>query len=413
MAKWNSSPHPISDLRDWQNANRLEVRPAFQRKEVWSDAAKVMLIDTILRDVPMPKMFTWNEMVDGSTHRRVIDGQQRILAILGFLSDQFPLSPPYKGEHADKYFSELDPTVQAQILHYTIDFNEAVGFSEAEVREVYSRVNKYSMPLNRQELRKADYPGRFLDVASDLALDEFLDDCRVFTVAQRRRMGDVEFVSELLAGILEGPQDKKEDLDYFYQRYAEWPEADEERVRSEYQNAVSDIARIFSEELPLRQTRFKQKSDFYTLLLSIVELHRQGLDLVDKPLGPLRNDIRFLNQHIAPESDIPVLSEYAIKCVSQANSASSRAWRRNFLSLFLSGTYRSRKPSGAELTRLQDIALSAKLANLDGLFDHCGPCGVNFEIGKTDRLLDWDPAEKVFQLSNACWRHPDCTFKAV
>lgn len=65
MAKWNSSPHPISDLRDWNDLGRLELRPSFQRKEVWNPAARIMLIDTILREVPMPKMFLWNEVRKG------------------------------------------------------------------------------------------------------------------------------------------------------------------------------------------------------------------------------------------------------------------------------------------------------------------------------------------------------------
>ena len=38
--KWVSSSHPISDIRDWNNANRLEVRPDFQRQEVWSETAR-------------------------------------------------------------------------------------------------------------------------------------------------------------------------------------------------------------------------------------------------------------------------------------------------------------------------------------------------------------------------------------
>src|SRR4051812_17956089 len=104
MGKWNSSPHPISDLRDWTRANRLEVRPDFQRREVWSQAARVMLIDTILREVPMPKMFLWNAVINESTHRRVIDGQQRILAILAFLDDKFALERPYSGPYLGKKF---------------------------------------------------------------------------------------------------------------------------------------------------------------------------------------------------------------------------------------------------------------------------------------------------------------------
>ena len=55
--EWKSTPHPISDIRDWSLAHRLEMQPEFQRNQVWSKAAKIMLIDTILRNIPMPKIF--------------------------------------------------------------------------------------------------------------------------------------------------------------------------------------------------------------------------------------------------------------------------------------------------------------------------------------------------------------------
>lgn len=39
--KWESYSHPISDIRDWDNNNRLELKPDFQRNEVWSRAAQI------------------------------------------------------------------------------------------------------------------------------------------------------------------------------------------------------------------------------------------------------------------------------------------------------------------------------------------------------------------------------------
>ena len=52
--KWESYSHPISDIRDWDNNNRLELKPDFQRNEVWSRAAQIMLIDTIIKGMLYP-----------------------------------------------------------------------------------------------------------------------------------------------------------------------------------------------------------------------------------------------------------------------------------------------------------------------------------------------------------------------
>ncbi len=108
MVHWNSIPHPISDIRDWSEAQRLELQPDFQRRIVWSATARIMLMDTILREIPMPKIFLANTIRDGSTYRIVIDGQQRISAILDFLRDAFSLDEPYTGNKKGKRFSELD-----------------------------------------------------------------------------------------------------------------------------------------------------------------------------------------------------------------------------------------------------------------------------------------------------------------
>lgn len=410
MGTWNSSPHPISDLRDWSINGRLELRPSFQRKEVWNPAARIMLIDTILRQVPMPKMFLWNDIRNDQTYRQVIDGQQRISAILSFLRDEFALDEPYTGEYAGLKFSELPIVVKNQILQYKIDYNEAIGFTEDEVREVYSRVNKYSLPLNKQELRRADFPGRFLDLATDLSLNEYLDESRVFTVGQRRRMGDVEFVSEILAGMLEGPQDKKGDLDYFYARYAEWNADDEAATRAQFLAVLDDFQAIFvSDRFPLSRTRFKQKSDFYSLFLCVHEFHLNGNQLGDLDLDPLRGDLRLLDENIAPESEVHILSEYAIKCVSQANTIASRSWRKNFLMDILSGTYRQRRPGQNVRERFEAMAQQLDFSTHGKLFDDCGACGGPLhDHAKGERVLDWPADATVYQLSNACWRVAGC-----
>ena len=72
--KWESYSHPISDIRDWDNNHRLELKPDFQRNEVWSRAAQIMLIDTIIKGIPIPKIYIKSIMNNGNTYRVVIDG---------------------------------------------------------------------------------------------------------------------------------------------------------------------------------------------------------------------------------------------------------------------------------------------------------------------------------------------------
>lgn len=416
MKTWNSSPHPISDIRDWHRSGRLEIRPAFQRKEVWSLAAKVMLIDTILRSIPMPKVFVSSVIKDMQVHRTVIDGQQRISSILSFLENEFALAEPYSGEFIGRTFSQLPGEVQAAVLQYRIDFNEAMEFTDEELRETYLRLNKYAVALTKQELRRADFPGRFLTLSEQLASLDYLEECRIFTVANRRRLADVEFVSEILAGLISGPQDKKESLDDFYLKYASWEGAGEAAVHERFMAAMSDLKQIFPPEFHLASTRYKQKADFYSLVLAVDELRSLGGSLEGVPLADLQGDLRILDQVIEPESETRDCRSYAIRCVSQANTIGSRRWRQGFLRSILAGTYLRAKPVG-------DAAiLFARLfedwdKDSNSMFGCpppnwvCPVCDREVESGREKFYVGWRSNSKVFQLDNALHIHVDCIQK--
>ncbi|BDF68157.1 hypothetical protein CE91St43_21290 [Oscillospiraceae bacterium] len=335
--QWESYSHPISDVRDWNDSYRLELRPDFQRNEVWSNAAQIMLIDTIIKGIPIPKVYIKSIIRDGNTYRVVIDGQQRLTAILKFVKNKLALKKPYIGEHQDKKFSELPPEVQNQILRYKIDINEIFNPTDEEIRDLYSRVNKYTVQLNKQELRRADFPGDFIHLAEELSENKFFEKAKIFSVKQRRRMLDVEYIEELLTIILKGIQDKKDYLDAVCEEYMQLDnQAD---IVDIFTGIIDDIALIFdAEEFPMKDTRFKQKSDFYSLFACIFELRKEAV-LNCENLERTREILREMCDNIGPQSDDDLYREYATRCLSDANSISNREWRVDFLKERLSPAY--------------------------------------------------------------------------
>ena len=426
--RWNSSPHPISDIRDWSETGRLELRPDFQRREVWSASARIMLMDTILRSIPMPKIFLANSIREGKTYRVVIDGQQRLSAILAFLRDEFSLEAPFIGEEKGKRFSELDQEIQDHFVGYQIDFNEAIKPSEDEVREVYARVNKYTVPLTKQELRRSDFPGDFLTVSEELAVNEYLDRIRLFSAASRRRYADVEYVSELLVGMIDGIQDKKNTLDHFYIEFTKWEESQKNKIIDRFHHIIQQIEIIFENtQLPIWETRFRQKADFYTLFLVVDSFVSDGKTVDREKLEPLQDDLMILQEYIRPESEIEICSEYAIKCVSQANSASSRKWRYKFIKSIFTGTYNSDINDMDEEYRNMLYKLKKGLDNhhfylagwcsgdSDEITNRCKVCDQEliFDNDNFDKsLIAWNRSDDVYQISNAHWIHPSCSKSA-
>src|SRR5580698_8391250 len=81
--------------------NELVIKAPFQRNPVWSDRQKGALIDTILLEYPIPELYM-QELTDDSGNQKhvVVDGQQRIRAVLSFLAGEFELddeSPHWAG----------------------------------------------------------------------------------------------------------------------------------------------------------------------------------------------------------------------------------------------------------------------------------------------------------------------------
>src|SRR3546814_15892 len=106
----------IADFLDWHKEKRLVLNPEFQRGSVWTAAAKTYLIDTILRQLPMPKVYlrTRVDLESKKSIREVVDGQQRLRAIIEFSDDKFALSKR-AGEFAGTRYSTLQTELQERL----------------------------------------------------------------------------------------------------------------------------------------------------------------------------------------------------------------------------------------------------------------------------------------------------------
>src|SRR5688500_10479482 len=92
-------PKPNTQFVSWFfgefKKETLLLNPKYQRNPIWSIGQKCFLIDSMMSGCPLPQVFL-NMRVEGSgTNRKtsyeVVDGQQRLRAILEFLSDEWPL----------------------------------------------------------------------------------------------------------------------------------------------------------------------------------------------------------------------------------------------------------------------------------------------------------------------------------
>lgn len=116
------------------------VLPPFQRPSVWTQEQKVRFIDSIWRgyDIGRYMVVHWED--GGIWADCLIDGQQRIRAILEYTSDSFPMI----GVDDQPYFwSSLSRPEQRRFEN--VVFPRAVlrmpDLTEEELRDIYNRCN--------------------------------------------------------------------------------------------------------------------------------------------------------------------------------------------------------------------------------------------------------------------------------
>jgi hypothetical protein len=147
------------------------------------------------------------ELATRTVVKEIVDGQQRSKAILDFYEDKLRLSRSILDDRfAGRTFSELDDQFQAQFLNYGLSFDLFVGATLENVREVFRRMNSFTVPLNPEEARYANYQGPFKWFIHGLArdYDTAFRNAGVFTEKQINRLADAKLLTEISSALLNG-----------------------------------------------------------------------------------------------------------------------------------------------------------------------------------------------------------------
>ena len=209
MNKTTSKIVQISDIVQWSEKGELELSPKYQRNNVWNDKAKAYLIDTIIRGLPIPPIFL-RQKVDintKSTSREIIDGQQRIRAILEYVVDEkYAIKKSHNKEYGGKKYSDLDDEAQEAILEYEIVAEVVTEKDEGLIYDMFARLNSNNYVLNKQEIRNSKYWGDFKVLVYNLASKyrDFFLSYRLLSDNDCTRMRDAELITSMIILLIDG-----------------------------------------------------------------------------------------------------------------------------------------------------------------------------------------------------------------
>lgn len=269
-----TAPRSVLWFKQVHERNELEMKPPFQRNPVWTVKQKSYLIDSILNEYPVPEIYMQEIVSDkGEVKYILVDGQQRIRAILEFVNNEFAIDSKDSPQWADLTFEELRPEEKKRIYEYDFVARYLPDIDDTQIRAIFGRLNRNNVVLNAQELRQATYWGPFINTMNEIAEYENWGKLDIFTANDIKRMLDVEFISELTIAILNGHQNKKLTIEKYYQLYE-----NEFEQRNFIKELFDSVLRELIAIMPTETNRWYKRTDFYTLFIVLAK-HKDKLPL--------------------------------------------------------------------------------------------------------------------------------------
>lgn len=190
MAELDSQPKSIQSLYTWYAEGRLWVNRRYQRKLVWTLVEKQKLVESTLKKYPIPAILLAER--DNGEYE-VIDGLQRIHTLMSFIEmgfptedgkrfdvAQFPTANTRAAEGTFEVIAEpndggalnlLTPREVGTFLDYSMAVSVMRGSTDADIDDVFARINTYGHRLSDQERRQAGVQNEFSTLVRDLSCD--------------------------------------------------------------------------------------------------------------------------------------------------------------------------------------------------------------------------------------------------
>lgn len=292
--------------------DKFYVNRRYQRKLVWGVEEKRLLIDSIIKNIPLPAILIVKFDIPNEKENilEIVDGMQRLNAIISFILGEFGINYDNKKCYFDpnannetfqllmsndkrlKMHSNLLPKdLCVEFCRYQLPAI-ITGQDNATVDMIFSRINSTGRKISSHDLRQSMATGDFADlvrrIASDVRLDNTYDDHICLCDMPKISIGykqygygvdlnnifwrrhdlinktnikeskDEEIVETLLATILLGDfKKKKKNLDNLYEKGT--------KLNKQIESKVAELGKSLLEE------QFKKVFDTIDMIFDSVE----------------------------------------------------------------------------------------------------------------------------------------------
>lgn len=157
MNKRTSMPLRIEDLMK-NYIHRIDLDADYQREKVWSKADQLKLLDSIVNDIDIPKLYLAKVHGNEQFDFECIDGKQRLLTLSAFFDPPRDDTSPLLIEILNRRYTyaqlqKQHPKIAQALLDYTLDFvvYDEANLTDTFIREIFRRL-QLGIRLNSGEI---------------------------------------------------------------------------------------------------------------------------------------------------------------------------------------------------------------------------------------------------------------------
>ena len=314
--------------RTYARKDSIDPNPQYQRVPTWDIARKQLFIDSLIRDLDVPKLYL-TKAKNPEYEWEVVDGQQRLRAIWEFKDGIYGLSKEFDpvNDHivADKYYEDLHYEVKEELDSYSLSIVILEEEKEQEIEEMFLRLQN-GMSLNSAEKRNA-IDGNMRDFIRGVTLTH-----KLFTASasfENKRYAYDEYAAQMMRiEMLNGPTIiSAARLGQMYEDGKNFKKNSAEATK--FKRVLSFLSRAFPEKSSaLTKANLVSLYTIASELLPIYALSQRGKDFGEWFIGFEKRRDEY-NEN--PQQDDDEIHAYSLAVSQGTGSLTSQRIRREIL----------------------------------------------------------------------------------
>ncbi|MBP7703724.1 MAG: DUF262 domain-containing protein [Caulobacter sp.] len=254
---------------------QINLNPMWQRGPTWRPPRQVLLVDSILRGMDIPKLYLRVMGAAAGHAYDAVDGQQRLRAILAFVDGDLTLEHPEGLAPIDGIAVEglvwatLPKLLKDRFEGFCVSVALVSGASNDDITSLFARL-QLGVPLNPAELRNAILGPLRHAIDTMWRTHEFFSECRI----NDRRYNHMDYATHVFAmAAYNGARDiKAPDLRAMVRDYG----ADRMEEVLDITRKVGEALSVLAEVNRLAGGRIRQKWMFVDLAWYVMQEHDAG-----------------------------------------------------------------------------------------------------------------------------------------